>query len=153
MKKKSEQLKFRKKCILLKMNKNFYSLIFVSIILSLVLNCGKKEEKEEVKSAPEVKTAPALDPEVAKGKEAFDINCASCHGAMGAGDGIAAASLNPKPRNYKAPASEWKNGNTEAGVLKTLNEGIKGSPMVAYKHLGDDTLKAVAKYVVHLTKN
>ncbi|MBP7282460.1 MAG: cytochrome c [Leptospiraceae bacterium] len=135
------------------MNKNFYSLIFVSIILSLVLNCGKKEEKEEVKSAPEVKTAPALDPEVAKGKEAFDINCASCHGAMGAGDGIAAASLNPKPRNYKAPASEWKNGNTEAGVLKTLNEGIKGSPMVAYKHLGDDTLKAVAKYVVHLTKN
>ena len=80
------------------MNKNFYSLIFVSIILSLVLNCGKKEEKEEVKSAPEVKTAPALDPEVAKGKEAFDINCASCHGAMGAGDGIAAASLNKHSR-------------------------------------------------------
>ncbi|HRG48592.1 MAG: cytochrome c [Leptospiraceae bacterium] len=134
------------------MKKNVYQLIFLTVILSLVLNCGKKEEKEEV-AAPEVKPAATLDPEVAKGKEAFDINCSSCHGATGAGDGVAAASLNPKPRNYKAPASEWKNGNTEAGVLKTLNEGIKGSPMVAYKHLGDDTLKSLAKYVVHLTKN
>jgi mono/diheme cytochrome c family protein len=135
------------------MNKNFYRLIFLSVILSLVLNCGKKEEKEETKTAPETSTTASLDPEVAKGKEVYNINCASCHGELGAGDGIAAASLNPKPRNYKAPASEWKNGNTEAGILKTLNEGIKGSPMVAYKHLGDDSLKSVAKYVVYLTKN
>ena len=135
------------------MKKNFYQLIFLSVILSLVLNCGKKEEKEEAKTATETTPAATLDPEVAKGKEAYAINCASCHGEMGAGDGIAAASLNPKPRNYKAPASEWKNGNTEEGVLKTLNEGIKGSPMVAYKHLGDDSLKAIAKYVVYLSKN
>ncbi len=135
------------------MKKNMYQLIFLTVILSLFLNCGKKEEKEEATTAPETKPAVTLDPEVAKGKEIFDINCSSCHGATGAGDGVAAASLNPKPRNYKAPASEWKNGNTEAGILKTLNEGIKGSPMVAYKHLGDDSLKSLAKYVVYLTKN
>ncbi|TGL92050.1 cytochrome c, partial [Leptospira barantonii] len=70
-----------------------------------------------------------------------------------AGDGAAAASLNPKPRNYKAPAAQWKNGNTEAGILKTLNNGIPASPMVAYKFLGDENLKLLAKYVVHLSQN
>ena len=44
---------------------------------------------------------------------------------------------------------KWKH---RSWSFKTLNEGIKGSPMVVYKHLGDDTLKALAKYVVHLTK-
>ena len=75
------------------MNKNFYQLIFLSVILSLVLNCGKKEEKEEAKTATETTSEATLDPELAKGKEAYNINCASCHGETGAGDGIAAASL------------------------------------------------------------
>ena len=34
-----------------------------------------------------------------KGKGLFDKNCASCHGAGGKGDGVAAASLNPKPKD------------------------------------------------------
>jgi mono/diheme cytochrome c family protein len=36
---------------------------------------------------------------VTKGKGLFDRMCASCHGAGGKGDGVAAASLNPKPRD------------------------------------------------------
>jgi mono/diheme cytochrome c family protein len=125
-------------------------LFFLNLILILSLNfCGKKEEAK-TEEASQVVT---LDPETAKGKDLYDMNCSSCHGSLGAGDGVAAASLNPKPRNYKAPASEWKNGNTEIAIIKTLNEGIKGSPMVAYKHLGDEGIKNVAKYVVHLTKN
>jgi mono/diheme cytochrome c family protein len=130
------------------MKKNF-TLIMSLTLFSFILNCGKKEEPKVEEANP----VAVVDPEIAKGKELFDINCASCHGALGAGDGIAAASLNPKPRNYKAPSAEWKNGNTEAGVLKTLNEGIKGGAMVAYKHLGDANLKILAKYVVHLSKN
>ena len=35
----------------------------------------------------------------AKGKGLFEKNCASCHGAGGKGDGVAAASLNPKPKD------------------------------------------------------
>ncbi len=125
-------------------------LFFLNLILILSLNfCGKKEEEK----TEEVTPVATLDAETQKGKELYDMNCATCHGSVGAGDGIAAASLNPKPRNYKAPASEWKNGNTEVAIIKTLNEGIKGSPMVAYKHLGDDGIKKIAKYVVHLTKN
>lgn len=40
---------------------------------------------------------------IAEGKTLFDANCAPCHGADGAGDGPAAASLNPKPADFKAP--------------------------------------------------
>lgn len=36
---------------------------------------------------------------VASGKIIFETQCASCHGPQGRGDGIAAASLNPKPAN------------------------------------------------------
>ncbi|NIP31878.1 MAG: c-type cytochrome [Candidatus Dadabacteria bacterium] len=34
-----------------------------------------------------------------KGKELFLNTCASCHGMKGLGDGVAAVSLDPKPRN------------------------------------------------------
>jgi mono/diheme cytochrome c family protein len=43
----------------------------------------------------------ATTPEnIAKGKAIFDANCAICHGSTGAGNGGAAASLNPKPVNF-----------------------------------------------------
>lgn len=62
------------------MNKNFYSLIFLSMVLALVLNCGKKAEVEEAKTTTETAPTETLDPEVAKGKVAFSVNCAACHG-------------------------------------------------------------------------
>ncbi len=36
---------------------------------------------------------------IAAGQTIFNINCASCHGPQGQGDGLAAAALNPKPAN------------------------------------------------------
>lgn len=39
---------------------------------------------------------------LAKGKDLFNANCAPCHGTGGAGDGPAAASLNPKPADFKS---------------------------------------------------
>lgn len=36
---------------------------------------------------------------LASGKTIFETQCASCHGLQGRGDGMAAASLNPKPAN------------------------------------------------------
>ncbi len=36
---------------------------------------------------------------VTGGKTIFETQCASCHGLQGRGDGLAAASLNPKPAN------------------------------------------------------
>lgn len=39
--------------------------------------------------------------DAAKGKEKFQVFCASCHGSTGIGDGPAAAALNPKPKNLQ----------------------------------------------------
>lgn len=74
---------------------------------------------------------PAL---MARGKALFAQNCATCHGAEGLGDGAAGKGLNPKPRNFAEKAA-WKNGTRVEDIYKTLDEGIKGSSMVAYNYL------------------
>ena len=37
---------------------------------------------------------------VEQGKKVAQINCASCHGPMGKGDGVASAGLSPKPADW-----------------------------------------------------
>lgn len=71
---------------------------------------------------------------MARGKELYLRICATCHGAEGKGDGPGAKGLKPTPRNFTEGA-EWKNGSSIEGIYKTLEEGIKGSSMVAYKDL------------------
>ena len=123
----------------MKVRKLLLVALSLMVTLALAVNCGKKEE-----AAPEAAANPGAD--------LYAQNCASCHGDAGAGDGPAGANLNPKPRNYKAPAAEWKNGATVAGITKTLNEGIPGSGMVSYAHLGEESIKQISEYVMTLTK-
>jgi mono/diheme cytochrome c family protein len=42
---------------------------------------------------------PLLPSVAAVGARIFATNCATCHGAAGKGDGLAAAALNPRPRD------------------------------------------------------
>jgi mono/diheme cytochrome c family protein len=37
---------------------------------------------------------------VARGKELYESNCVTCHGPAGHGDGPAAGTMNPRPRNF-----------------------------------------------------
>lgn len=69
-----------------------------------------------------------------KGADLFKSNCASCHGAEGKGDGIAGASLNPKPRNFTED-KDWVNGRNFGDMFKTLEEGVTGSGMVSYNYM------------------
>jgi mono/diheme cytochrome c family protein len=90
-----------------------------------------------------VKPSQAL---VAKGKTLFTTNCVSCHGANGKGDGAAAASLTPKPRNFTSNKG-WINGPKISGIYKTLSEGISGSAMVAFGTLTPKDKFALAQYI------
>ncbi len=85
---------------------------------------------------------------IEKGKASFAINCVPCHGAAGAGDGAAAAALNPKPRNFKTDA--FKNGDTVDAVFKSVSEGIPTTPMVAFAHLKEDERWGLAYFVLEL---
>ncbi|MCB1141651.1 MAG: cytochrome c [Leptospiraceae bacterium] len=138
------------------MKKNFSLTILISILsLVLLTNCGKKEESAPAPEAETKTTEPATTDTAAddnaKGKELF-AQCTSCHGDTGAGDGPAGAALKPPPRNFKAPAAEWKNGKTLEGITKTLKEGIPGSSMASYAYLSEEESSALAKYVLELAK-
>lgn len=54
-----------------------------------------------------VAVSPAEDG-LEKGRAAYDRLCAFCHGAEGAGDGPAAAYLNPPPRDFTMGLYKWK---------------------------------------------
>lgn len=64
---------------------------------------------------------------IAHGKEQFQTQCVTCHGAEGKGNGIAAAGLNPKPRNFTA-GDGWKNGRKPSQIFGTLTKGLGGMP-------------------------
>ncbi len=71
---------------------------------------------------------------IAKGKELYDINCKSCHGEQGLGDGPAGLSMNPKPRNFHTKEG-WVNGRTIDAMYKTLQEGIIKNGMPAFEYI------------------
>jgi caa(3)-type oxidase subunit IV len=96
-------------------------------------------------SKPWVST-PAL---IARGKELFAVNCVSCHGAEGYGNGPAAAAINPHPRNFHQD-KDWVNGRKPPDVFKTLKNGISGSMMASFATLPSDDRWALDHYVLSL---
>jgi mono/diheme cytochrome c family protein len=77
---------------------------------------------------------------IARGRQLYQANCASCHGAGGKGDGPAAAALKPKPAdltamagshpdgdfawkiaNGRGPMPGWKSVLSEAQIWDTVN--------------------------------
>jgi mono/diheme cytochrome c family protein len=92
---------------------------------------------------------PARTPELLeKGKASFTKYCATCHGAKGEGDGVAGKLLKPPPRNFRT--DPFKNGSQPGQIFETLANGVKGTPMVAYKHLPEEERWALAYYVQSL---
>jgi len=71
---------------------------------------------------------------VKKGKKVYTQMCVICHGAKGKGDGIASASLNPKPANFiEANIQE----QTDGAIFWKLTNGK--APMAAYKDILSET--------------
>lgn len=79
----------------------------------------------------------ATPDDIVKGKAIYDANCAPCHGAGGAGDGPAAASLNPKPADFKTPIHTklpdgyWFWRVTKGGTVPPFNAA--GSAMLPWE--------------------
>lgn len=97
-------------------------------------NADGMEGYEEVAKLEVVASTPET---VAKGKELFAANCATCHGDTGAGDGPAGAALDPPPRNL-ATASEYKYGSMELGIYRTVYYGVEGTGMAPLADALDD---------------
>ena len=78
---------------------------------------------------------------VAHGSELFAHNCASCHGATGAGDGSGAAGLLPRPANLAAARF------SDERISSALWNGVAGSSMPAWRDLPSYDLASLVAYV------
>jgi len=85
-----------------------------------------------------------------KAPEKFMTFCVPCHGPAGKGDGMAAAALNPKPRNFTD--GKYMNARTDAQLTNVIKHGSaaeKLSPlMTGYgSMLNDQEIKEVVAYI------
>ena len=136
-------------------------------ILILMTACSKQDPQPTTApaAAPKAATATAAAPAPVAapgaaasdaGAAAYRMYCVTCHGATGKGDGLAAASLTPKPADFSAGAFKFDpNGNGEKGDIDDIKAIVRdgaarhgGSPLMApWPMLSPDQLQAVAEHV------
>lgn len=83
---------------------------------------------------------------IAKGANLYKANCASCHGDNGMGDGLSAAAMTVKPRNFHS-ADGWKNGRKISNIYQTLQNGILTSGMPAFNYTPAEDRFAMIHYI------
>lgn len=89
----------------------------------------------------------------AKGRYHFQQYCASCHGPEGRGNGPASQTLSTRPPNFLGPDGGTKNGLAKEGIVKTLQEGIRGTEMPSFADLPADVKNDVTEYIVYLNSH
>lgn len=112
--------------------------IFVTIIVVYLLAAcnsntasshGNGTSSETIPAEFAGKTNPLGADAALAGATVFKDYCASCHGALGHGDGPAAASLVPPPKNLAELQSQVKDDY----LLWRISDGKEGTAMVAWK--------------------
>lgn len=89
-------------------------------------------EPEPAAAAAEPAAGPEATPDVAQGQQLYATYCASCHGAMGEGDGPVAAGLDPKPAKHTH--GEYMNALSNEHLFRVTKEGgpaVGKSPLMA----------------------
>jgi len=103
-------------------------------------------------------TAPALEKSkknplpagakaVADGKKIAQVNCVTCHGAGGKGDGAAAAALNPKPADWTSARVQT---DSDGELFWKISNGRGAMP--PWKHLPENERWAVIQFIRTLKK-
>ena len=110
--------------------------------LALALGLAACGSGDEGRRAP----APAAAPEAADGRVVYETRCAPCHGVDGRGDGPAAATITPKPRNFSDP-DFWK-GRSADQLRLVVRQGKPGTLMPPFEGaLDKDQIDAVVAYI------
>jgi mono/diheme cytochrome c family protein len=88
------------------------------------------------------------------GRELYARHCAACHGPDGSGQGVAAAFLFPKPRDFRAGrfrlVSTSNNVPSRADLHDVLLRGMPGSSMPPWPHLSQQERDALVTEVMRL---
>jgi mono/diheme cytochrome c family protein len=90
------------------------------------------------------------------GQELYAGNCAGCHGEKGDGKGPAARFLYPRPRDFgEAKFRLVSTSNmlpSDEDLKRVIRQGMPGSAMFAFEHLGDEAVDKLVKQVRHLIR-
>ncbi len=96
---------------------------------------------------------PATPDELKAGKFIYDRGCHHCHGDKGRGDGIAAADLDPRPRDFTKGLFKFR--TTPSGTIPTLDDlartvthGLTGTAMGQWSEFSAKDRRAVLLYVM-----
>ncbi|GIX17940.1 MAG: hypothetical protein KatS3mg119_2126 [Rhodothalassiaceae bacterium] len=89
--------------------------------------------------------APTRAPDLSRAAALYRDNCASCHGAAGAGDGPLAQDMDPPPIAFtdRSRAEE----RSLASYFATISRGVDGTAMPAFAHLDAQERWALAFHV------
>ena len=79
---------------------------------------------------------------VEQGEKIAKVNCVSCHGSKGKGDGVAAAALNPKPADW---TSKRVQDESEGEIFWKITTGRGAMP--SWRHLPENDRWAVVRYI------
>ena len=95
-----------------------------------------------------VPRGPAQAPSLAGAAALYQQQCASCHGPKGAGDGPAAAGMEPPPIAFTDAVRARQ--RSVFALHQVITQGLEGTAMASYAHLPDDQRWALAFYIGQL---
>ena len=131
-------------------------LVFLVLMVSLAIPAWAAERHmmqprvpaEKLAEARALKSPLPSSPEIVeKGKALYDGKgtCFNCHGTDGAGNGPAAAKLNPAPRNFRHHGF-WRH-RTEGELFWVIKHGSPGTAMIGFGPvLSDEEIWSLIQY-------
>jgi mono/diheme cytochrome c family protein len=100
---------------------------------------------------PDFDARVAAPESVRSGRELFLSNCALCHGERGNGQGVRASAFTTPPRDFTNEA--WRGSTSPRRVFRAVRDGLPGTPMPAWRHLGDDALVDLTAYLLSIGRS
>lgn len=93
---------------------------------------------EKAKKNPSPNDKKTID----QGEKVAKVNCASCHGARGKGDGAASVALNPKPADWTSARVQ---DEADGEIFWKITTGRGAMP--SWRHLPENDRWALVRYI------
>jgi len=100
------------------------------VIWLALSSCSRPEEGAGGGTAAAAAPAPGVVAR-ARGRQLYLLHCALCHGERADGHGVRREALSTPPADFTSRA--WRRRATAEAVSTTIREGVRGTPMPAWK--------------------